>query len=117
VLLLLVIGGFTGLLLAPVNYAMVWTGLLGLGIGGLFPLSLIIAMDHLDAPQRAGQLTAFVQGIGYLIAAFSPLIAGYIKDVSSSFDQAWLLLILITIAMIGITWFFNPLNYARQFRS
>src|SRR3546814_5709335 len=31
-----------------------------------FPMSLIVSLDHLDNPRRAGGLTAFVQCIGYL---------------------------------------------------
>lgn len=46
VLLLLIIGGFCGLILAPQHSALLWPCLLGLGIGGLFPMSLIVALDH-----------------------------------------------------------------------
>ncbi|ACR31694.1 cyanate transporter [Burkholderia glumae] len=110
-----VIAGFVGLILAPVAYPVVWAGLLGIGIGGLFPLSLIVAMDHMDAPRRAGQLAAFVQGVGYLIAAMSPLIAGFIKDVSSSFTEAWLLLAVVTVAMMLMVQRFRPADYPRHF--
>ncbi|MCD4503213.1 cyanate transporter [Chromobacterium piscinae] len=110
-----VIAGFSGLILAPTAYPIVWAGLLGFGIGGLFPMSLIVAMDHMDAPRRAGQLTAFVQGVGYLIAALSPLIAGYIKDVSSSFTQAWLLLALVSAGMVAMVARFRPAEYPRHF--
>lgn len=110
-----VIAGFVGLILAPVAYPVVWAGLLGIGIGGLFPLSLIVAMDHMDAPRRAGQLTAFVQGVGYLIAALSPLIAGFIKDVSSSFTEAWLLLAVVSAGMTFMVRRFRPADYPRHF--
>ncbi|MBI0329793.1 cyanate transporter [Burkholderia plantarii] len=110
-----VIAGFVGLILAPVAYPVVWAGLLGVGIGGLFPLSLIVAMDHMDAPRRAGQLTAFVQGVGYLIAALSPLIAGFIKDVSSSFTEAWLLLAVVSAGMTFMVQRFRPADYPRHF--
>lgn len=110
-----VIAGFAGLILAPTVYPIVWAGLLGFGIGGLFPMSLIVAMDHMDAPRRAGELTAFVQGVGYLIAALSPLIAGFIKDVSSSFTQAWLLLALVSTGMIFMVGRFRPADYPKHF--
>jgi CP family cyanate transporter-like MFS transporter len=115
-LLLLIVAGFIGLLLAPTAYPILWSSLLGLGIGGIFPLSLIITMDHLDSPSRAGKLTAFVQGIGYIIAAFSPLVAGYLRDTFASFDYAWLLLMMVTIAMIVMALRFNPKNYSIYFK-
>ncbi len=86
VLLALIIAGFCGLILSPQHLSLLWPCLLGLGIGGLFPMSLIVSLDHLDNPQRAGHLTAFVQGIGYLIAGLSPLIAGMIRDQLGSFE-------------------------------
>ena len=89
VLLGLIIAGFCGLILSPHHLSLLWPCLLGLGIGGLFPMSLIVSLDHLDNPQRAGGLTAFVQGIGYLIAGLSPLMAGMIRDQLGSFEWAW----------------------------
>jgi CP family cyanate transporter-like MFS transporter len=53
-LLTLIIGGFCGLILSPQQFSLLWPCLLGLGIGGLFPMSLIVSLDHLDNPQRAG---------------------------------------------------------------
>lgn len=114
-ILLLLIIGMAGLLFAPVMYPLLWASLLGFGIGGLFPMSLIVAMDHMEEPRRAASLTAFVQGVGYLIAAVSPLVAGLIKDASSSFAQAWLLLLVVSIAMLGMVWRFRPAEYSQHF--
>lgn len=47
-LLILIIAGFCGLILSPQTYSLLWPCLLGLGIGGLFPMSLIVSLDHLD---------------------------------------------------------------------
>ena len=38
------------------------------------------------------------------------------RDVFSSFNYAWILLIFLTIVMIGIALQFNPKNYARSFK-
>lgn len=54
VLLGLIVAGFCGLILSPESLSLLWPCLLGLGIGGLFPMSLIVSLDHLDHPQRAG---------------------------------------------------------------
>ena len=114
-LLTLIIAGFCGLILSPQQFSLLWPCLLGLGIGGLFPMSLIVSLDHLENPQRAGGLTAFVQGIGYLIAGLSPLLAGVIRDRLGSFEWAWWSLTAVMAVMLLMVWRFNPRDYARHF--
>lgn len=114
VLLALIMAGFCGLILSPERFSLLWPCLLGLGIGGLFPMSLIVSLDHLDNPRRAGGLTAFVQGIGYLIAGLSPLIAGMIRDQLGSFEWAWGSLTAVMAVMIVMVSRFNPKRYAQH---
>jgi CP family cyanate transporter-like MFS transporter len=114
VLLALIIAGFCGLTLTPQHLSLLWPSLLGLGIGGLFPMSLIVSLDHVDDPHRAGGLTAFVQGIGYMIAGLSPLIAGMIRDQLGSFEWAWWSLTGVMVLMLLIALRFNPRHYARH---
>lgn len=91
-LLLVLISILLGLLsLMWLGGANAWmpTLLLGLGIGALFPLSLIVTLDHAHSPEEAGALLSFVQGGGYLLAALMPLIAGIVRDRAASLDSAW----------------------------
>ncbi len=116
ILLSLIISGFCGLILSPQSLSLLWPCLLGLGIGGLFPMSLIVSLDHLDNPRRAGSLTAFVQGIGYLIAGTSPLIAGVIRDRLGSFEWAWWSLAAVTATMMVMMLRFDPKHYTHYMR-
>lgn len=116
VLLLFIIAGFIGLALVPETVSLLWPCLLGIGIGGLFPMSLIVAMDHIDNPMRAGGLAAFVQGIGYLIAGLSPLLAGLARDHLDSFDLAWLVLAGAMFLLISLAIRFNPKHYSHYYQ-
>lgn len=109
--------GFILLWLAPLRVPYLATALLGAGIGGLFPMSLIMAMDHHDDPQRAGAIVGIVQGVGYFIAALSPLAAGTLRDALGSFSSAWAALAVIMIIMAGMCVRFDPRRYAEVIRN
>ena len=96
------------LMVAPVALAAVATVCLGLGIGALFPLSLIVAMDHADSPAKAGALLAFVQGGGYLIAASMPLLAGIVRDQLSSLHWAWAVMMIGAFVLLGLSTLLRP---------
>lgn len=117
VLVTLTFIGMLGLASIPLTLPLLWPALLGLGIGGLFPMSLILAMDHIKAPAKAGQLTAFVQGVGYAIAAFSPLLAGYLRDVTGSFEISWWGLASVCLLLAFFATRFNPEQYQTIFPS
>ncbi|MCP9308489.1 MFS transporter [Zymomonas mobilis] len=87
--ILLTLLGLGCLITTPLSLAFPATILLGLGIGALFPLSLIVALDHTHSPKEAGSLLAFVQGGGYLIASFMPFFAGILRDEMASLRLAW----------------------------
>jgi CP family cyanate transporter-like MFS transporter len=72
-------------------------------------------MDHQHQPTAAASLTAFVQGIGYTLAAFSPLLAGSIRDLSQSFSISWLLLAAMAVLLMGMATRFNPKFYQSKF--
>jgi len=115
VLCLLQVVGFSGLALSPETGLWLWAGMMGLGIGGLFPLSLIVTMDHQDDPVQAGKLTAFVQAIGYLVAGVTPWLAGVIRDSLNSFDTAWLLLAGCCAVCLVQAVRFSPVSYRKAF--
>ena len=107
--------GFVLLAGWPLGSPLLVATLLGLGIGGLFPLSLIVAMDHHDNAEVAGTLAGIVQGIGYLIAAFSPFLAGVIRDRLGDFALAWIGLAALYVLLIAMALRFNPRRYARHY--
>ncbi|WP_373424363.1 MFS transporter [Pantoea sp. Taur] len=90
--------------------ALAWlpTVLLGLGIGALFPLSLIVTLDHAHSPEEAAGLLSFVQGGGYLLAALMPLIAGIVRDRADSLDSAWAIMSVGVVVLMVMALRFKP---------
>ena len=106
--LLSVLAGLACLIVAPAQLALPAVILLGCGIGALFPLSLIVSMDHVRDPAGAGALLGFVQGGGYIIASNMPFIAGLIRQHSSSLAQAWMVMAGGVVVLLLIAVRFAP---------
>lgn len=102
--ILLMLTGLGCLILAPITLMLPAIVLLGLGIGALFPLSLIVTLDHADSPAGAGALLAFVQGGGYAVAALMPLLAGIIRDTMASLQGAWVCMVIGALVVLVMTW-------------
>lgn len=101
--LLAILAGLACLLTAPLVLALPAIALLGLGIGALFPLSLLVTLDHAASPAQVAPLATFVQGGGYVIGSLAPFAAGWARGRFADLSPAWLamaagvgLLLLIT---------------------
>lgn len=94
--------------LAPYTWAM----LSGVGLGGSFSLSLIVALDHLPDPRQAGALSALMQAGGFLIAAIAPWLTAIIYDFSGGFAASWLMHLVCVILVVSLTIQFAPERYA-----
>lgn len=108
VVLTLILLGLISLLTLGGAQAWLPTLLLGLGIGALFPLSLIVTLDHANTPEEAGALLSFVQGGGYLLAALMPLIAGIVRDRAASLDSAWVMMSVGIVLLLVMAQRFKP---------
>ncbi|WP_308924248.1 MFS transporter [Janthinobacterium sp. J1-1] len=106
--LLSVLLGLACLIVAPTLLAIPAVILLGCGIGALFPLSLIVSMDHVTEPAGAGALLGFVQGGGYIVASGMPFIAGLIRQHSASLAQAWMVMAGGVVLLLLIALRFAP---------
>ncbi|MCW5255270.1 MFS transporter [Verminephrobacter aporrectodeae subsp. tuberculatae] len=111
--LLLVAFGFLLLIIAPLAAPYFAVSLLGGGIGILFPLSIIVAMDHLKSPTLAGNFTAFVQGGGFIIASLVPLTAGSLRDAFNDLSSIWLLMVIASLGMLVLAVRFSPKSYVQ----
>lgn len=102
------LAGMLCLCLAPVVLPWLAVLLAGLGIGALFPLSLIVAMEHGENPGDAGAIAGFVQGGGYLLAAVLPLVAGLLRENLSDLTPAWWLMAALCLVLAAIAIALGP---------
>jgi CP family cyanate transporter-like MFS transporter len=110
--LVMQVAGFAGMAFRPEAAPLVWVVLLGAGLGGCFSLSMIVALDHLADPARAGALSALMQGGGFLIAAIPPWIVAVLHDLTGSFLAGWLLHLACVAVVAVLFWQLAPQSYA-----
>ncbi|GAA0799462.1 MFS transporter [Psychrobacter piscatorii] len=107
----LILIGLVLLIYIPSKLAFLTVIILGLGIGALFPLSLIVALDYASSAKQAATLLAFVQGGGYLIASAFPLIAGVLVDSSSDLTGSWVGMIIGILLLLAMCKKFSPRDF------
>lgn len=105
--------GVVGLAAWPDAAPLLWVAAAGAGLGGTFSVTLVTALDHCADHRVAARLVAFVQGVGFVIAALAPVVAGRVRDLTGSFTAAWVMLAVTISAMIALTLAFSPRSYAR----
>ena len=111
--LVLQAAGFAALAWRPDAAPIAWAMLLGAGLGGCFALSLIVALDHLPDPLRAGVLSSYVRGGGFLIAAAPPWIVAALREATGGFRDGWLLHLACVAVVAALYLRAAPSSYAR----
>ncbi|MCB1495854.1 MAG: cyanate transporter [Bauldia sp.] len=104
--------GFTGLVVAPSAVPMLWVAICGVGLAGSFALCLIVALDHLPDPARAGPLAALMQGGGFILSGVPPLVLARIYEATGSFAGGWVMHLGWLAAAAILVARFNPERYA-----
>lgn len=72
------VAGFLGCLFAPLSTVWVWAALQGLGQGGLIAVALTVIVLRAPDALTAARLSSMAQSVGYVLAAFGPLVMGLI---------------------------------------
>jgi CP family cyanate transporter-like MFS transporter len=93
--------GFTGLGLFPAAAApWVWAVLVGIGIGAIFPLTLMLPLDFAPDPAAVARLTAMALSLGYLFAALGPFVVGWLRGASGGYAVPFVVLALLCCVML-----------------
>ncbi|EMK9452750.1 TPA: cyanate transporter CynX [Escherichia coli] len=103
--------GFCGFIWLPLQLPVLWAMVCGLGLGGAFPLCLLLALDHSAQPAIAGKLVAFMQGIGFIIAGLAPWFSGVLRSISGNYLMDWAFHALCVVGLMIITLCFAPARF------
>ena len=82
------IGGFTGLLYAPLSLQFGFAILMGLGMGGSFALAVLFMVLRSPNAALSASLSGMSQSIGYSFAATGPLLVGIAHDATNDWSAA-----------------------------
>lgn len=109
--------GFCGFIWLPQQWPLLWAVSCGVGLGGAFPLCLVLALDHSPQPAVAARLVAFMQGIGFIIAGLSPWLSGLLRSLSGNYQLDWEFHAICVFILMALTLRFVPARYPHQWRA
>jgi len=96
--------GLTGAVFGPAGLAAGFMVLLGLGQGATLGLGIFYTMARAGDPVTAASLSAFAQGIGYLIASAGPLTIGLLHDATGGWTVPGLVLLAVAVLQLITGW-------------
>ncbi|MGE5702729.1 MAG: CynX/NimT family MFS transporter, partial [Clostridia bacterium] len=99
---LAVLLGLVWLGLFPGHWVWAQAFVVGIGLGGLFPIGLMLPLDETSSPQEAGAWTAMMQTGGYLISCLAPVLTGYLRDVTGGYGYSFVFWIVLSVALLAI---------------
>lgn len=76
-----------GILFAPASTVLFWAILQGIGQGGLIAAAMTLIVLRSPDSHVAAHLSGMAQGVGYVLAAFGPLLVGLIRGWTGSFSE------------------------------
>ena len=96
--------GLAGAVFGPTGGAVPFILVLGLGQGATLGLGIFYTMARAPDPVTAASLSAFSQGIGYLISSAGPLLIGLLHDVTGSWTVPGLVLLAVCAGTVIVGW-------------
>ncbi|PIH05404.1 CynX/NimT family MFS transporter [Clostridium combesii] len=91
--------GILGLLYGSSQFVFLWIIILGIGGGFAFSLSMMFFSLRTENSNEAAQLSGMAQSLGYLLAAFGPILFGFLHDATNSWKVPLQTLIGITVLL------------------
>ncbi|MCH7318295.1 MULTISPECIES: cyanate transporter [Acinetobacter] len=111
--LILQLIGFSGLAFFADALPYLWAITVGAGLGGCFALLMIVVLDHLPDAAHAGQLSALMQGGGFLLAAIAPWWVAVLHDMTGTYAAGWIWHLCMVVIVAGLMIRLNPAHYEK----
>lgn len=93
-----------GVVLAPLAWLPALVLLQGMGQGGLFAIAMTVIILRSPDPRVAARLSGMSQAIGYLLAAFGPMLVGSLYAATGGHTASAWLFALIGLAAMASGW-------------
>jgi CP family cyanate transporter-like MFS transporter len=90
-----------GLLVVP-TWHVLWVVLAGVSTGASIVVALSLFAARTRTPHDAGRLSGMAQGVGYLIAAGGPVLAGLLHGATGSWTSTMIAVIVIALAQLVV---------------
>lgn len=81
--------------------------LLGIGLGGVFPLALMLPLYETKTSEDASAWTAMMQSGGYIMGGFIPVLAGIARDYFDGYTQVFIIMALLSLILFLLTLVMN----------
>lgn len=98
------VAGYLGLLLSPLDGTVVWICALGIGVS-TFPLCMALINRRTRTAQTASSVSGYVQGIGYGLACVGPISLGLLRESTGSWSVPLLVLAATAVPGVIAGWF------------
>lgn len=91
--------GMVGLAIDPGAAPLLWSVLVGFGMG-VFSLALAVIALRARTPADTAALSGMVQGFGYLLAGVGPLLFGLLRDVTGGWTAPWTMALAVYVVQM-----------------
>lgn len=101
-LLLILLAGMTAIVLFWTEvHSLMWVGafLMGIPLGGLFPIALLLPLDETETAEEASSWTAMMQTGGFIMGGLFPLFIALVFDVTANHQYTLGIIMLLYVMM------------------
>ena len=87
------------------NHSLMWFGavLMGIPLGGLFPVALLLPLDETETAEEAGAWTAMMQTGGFIMGGLLPLLIALVYDWTANHTYTFGIMMGLYVLMLILT--------------